>query len=94
MPLLFMAVLLFAGTSVVLMLWISRFRQRAEWGAPGRNQGLGSRSPAMTWMDLLDRDSYSPDGQRLLPWLRLSFFLLLVAIGGALAQQFWHRVGR
>ncbi len=88
------AVLLFAGTSIGLMLWMSRYRRRADWGQAASKQGLGSRSSSMTWMDLLDRDSYRPEGRRFLPWLWLSFFLLVVSIGAAVFEQFWRQVGR
>lgn len=92
MPLTFAAVIVLGIISVLLMLRISRFRRSAHWAPPGHKRVSFNSGPFVTWMDFLDAKSYEPEGQRLLPWLWLSFVLLVLAIAATLAAEYWSRI--
>jgi hypothetical protein len=77
--------LIVVAVDVALSFYISRFRKDSNFGT-ARFPGVSRfRLPPLTQMELLEKDSYTADGQKLLPWLVIAS---VATLGVAVALVF------
>jgi hypothetical protein len=63
---------------IALMLYLSRFQRSDKVRIRRVPDERRFRLPPLTWMELFDRDNYTPEGQKIVPWL---YIAALVTMG-------------